>query len=353
MKYSTFFLLPVLLSLTLIIACSDLQENLPEPVSGAVQIHEGGWTGDTSRVGFHGRYIKLNNWSTSVCKPCHGSSYFGGTSDVTCFTCHASFPHESKFSGDDGHEEYMENNGYPIAECKNCHGSDLTGGARVDISCSASGCHRDEAGSLKSPEACNTCHGRFRGAADDTLSWAPPRSLAGDTLTTSSGVGAHQAHLTGVRLSSNARCEQCHAVPPVIFIEGHIDSPPPSELLFRSSLASLTTADGTFQPVPSYDTLRCSGTYCHGNWRLRRASSRYNGTFTDSVMTGEVYNPLWTGGQREAECGSCHTLPPRGHQNMPGCSNCHTGVVDASRAIIDKSKHINGMVNVFGTERSY
>jgi len=407
MKSIQFFLPLMLLSLLLIIACADLKENLPEPMSSDLEIHPMGWNTDTSAVNFHGKYLQTKYWNASECKSCHGSLYNegisgkscftchvtfphvsgwnldtsnisfhgkylqskgwdpteckschgslydGGTSGKNCFTCHASFPHETKFFGEDGHENYLENNGYPLNECKTCHGTDLLGGARVNISCSASDCHTDAGGNTKSPEACNTCHGNFRGAADDTLSWAPPRSLSGDTGTTSAGVGAHQAHLAAGDYSYGVKCNQCHVVPSEVFLEGHLDSPPPADLIFNPSLAALITADGTFQPNPSYNTLRCSGTYCHGSWRLRRASSLNNWAFADSVMTGAAYNPSWTGGESEAECGSCHELPPRGHQNQSACSSCHTGIVDASGVITDKSKHINGKVNVLGTERPF
>ena len=53
----------------------------------------------------------------------------------------------------------------------------------------------------------------------------------------------------------------------------------------------------------------------------------------------------------EAQCGSCHGLPPTGHVDFGGlstCTNCHFGIVNAQGQIIDKSKHINGVKNVFG-----
>jgi predicted CxxxxCH...CXXCH cytochrome family protein len=398
-----------------LVACSDLQENLPPPVSNDIRIHQEGWNADPSSASFHGKYLKIKEWDLTECKPCHGSSsgggvsgkscfnchsayphvegweedtsiinfhgkyiklkdwspvecklchgtsYDGGMSDVTCFSCHFSFPHEIKFSGEDGHAGYMENNGYPFDECKDCHGDDLNGGVRVKISCASAGCHVDGEGNAKSPEACNTCHGRFRAAVNDTLSWAPPRSLNGDTLTTSHGVGAHQAHLTGVRLSSNAQCIQCHTVPSDVFSNGHLGSDPPAELVFNSTIAALITADGTFIPNPTYDALRCSGVYCHGSWKLRRASSLNNWVFTDSIMAGAAFSPLWTGGISEAECGSCHGLPPSGHQGpyaATACGTCHTDldgapIVDATGAIKNKSKHINGKVNVLRAERPF
>ena len=50
-----------------------------------------------------------------------------------------------------------------------------------------------------------------------------------------------------------------------------------------------------------------------------------------------------------AVCGSCHGLPPTGHiaATLTGCGICHGSVVDTEGNIIDKTKHINGQVNVF------
>ncbi len=68
-------------------------------------------------------------------------------------------------------------------------------------------------------------------------------------------------------------------------------------------------------------------------------------------MVGNNFSAKWNqvdGSQ--AECGSCHGLPPTGHQasTLTACVNCHIGVVDNQGNIIDKTKHINGVKNVFG-----
>ncbi len=53
----------------------------------------------------------------------------------------------------------------------------------------------------------------------------------------------------------------------------------------------------------------------------------------------------------QAQCGSCHGLPPTGHVDFGGlttCVNCHQGVVNGQGQITNSGKHINGVINVFG-----
>jgi hypothetical protein len=72
-------------------------------------------------------------------------------------------------------------------------------------------------------------------------------------------------------------------------------------------------------------------------------------------MVGLNYTPTWTNGAADASCGSCHGIPPKGHIAVPisTCGSCHFGIVSTDGKIIDKSKHINGKVNVFDQEYSF
>jgi predicted CxxxxCH...CXXCH cytochrome family protein len=243
---------------------------------------------------------------------------------------------------------------YPLDDCKLCHGADYNGGQIVEKGCMEAGCHVDASGAQKSPEACNTCHGVFRAAANDFLSSSPPKAVAGETDSTFPGVGAHQPHLATGNLGKTVECQECHTVPTVWNAPGHIDGAP-AEVVFNDTLANLTTANGAYTPANvsySSETYQCSNTYCHGNWVADRASSPNQFGYTDSVMVGNNAMPVWTAG---AECGSCHNLPPTGHTPAgPGaCAGCHPTVVGSGGEIIDASKHINGRINVFGTERPF
>jgi predicted CxxxxCH...CXXCH cytochrome family protein len=319
--------------------------------------HKTGWT-TASSASSHGQYLKAKNWLVSECASCHGKEYTGGLTGKSCFTCHATYPH-TVFAAYAGHEKYLYTKNYPLSDCKTCHGSAYAGGTVVNISCMKSGCHVDASGTAKNPEACNTCHGQFRAPATDALSVAPPEGVLGDSLETARGVGAHRKHLATGLLGKTVKCQECHASYTQTLVAGHLDTALPAEVVFTDTLSRLKTGDGTTVPSPSYNatTLRCSNSYCHGNWKLRKATSPYGqgDGFTDSVMVGSNYSPLWTGGTSEASCSSCHALPPAGHQkrSLTECAGCHLGVINSSGNIIDKTKHINGKINVFGIERSF
>ena len=203
-------------------------------------------------------------------------------------------------------------------------------------------CHTNPGG----PEACNTCHGDF----NDVSRIAPPKDISKNTETDSAGVGAHVKHLYDNQLGSEILCSTCHKVPQEVYETGHVDSDLPAEVIF-GNLAIHNGANAVY----NFSNATCSDAYCHGNWQFLKDSSSNQFIYTDSIMVGNSYAPKWNKVDgSEAVCGSCHSLPPTGHQNEGNdpnattCVNCHTGVVDANGNIIDQTKHINGMKNVFG-----
>lgn len=331
-------------------SCSELKQDLPSPVSTTMRVHSDEWS-QASSPNFHGAYLSNKNWNDRECLQCHGGSYQGGSSGVSCFKCHDAYPHSARGITGSGHRDYLYAKGYPLADCRVCHGADY-GGGNVSTSCTRAGCHVDRTQTAKPPEACNTCHGNFTAPTSDFLSAAPPRSVLGDTVTTVSGVGAHAKHLISGLVGKLLKCRECHNVPSVWNAPGHLDSPLPADVVMNDTLANLVTGDGTNRPAPAYVGGKCNNTYCHGNWALRKASSPYAFVYSDSVITGAKYSPQWTGGSVEAVCGSCHGLPPQGHRDLTPvpCSNCHGEVVDANYKIIDPTKHINGKINLDGVE---
>ena len=295
--------------------CSELQDNLVAPPqrSQSLAVHPEGWSGrgaidlNPPPPTFHGNYIRDQKGHMSSCWTCHGRNYAGGSSQVSCLTCHTK-----------------------------------PGG----------------------PENCTTCHG--------STNPAPPPDLDGNTSTSVPTVGAHQEHLSGVNFTNGIRCSECHVVPTSVYVPGHVDTDRPAEVVFRDSLANVitnepTTVDydvalPTFTPSPAWNplTLKCSNTYCHGD-----------------LKNGNNFSPQWSFGTivftsalgGEARCGTCHgdvtkaTLAERAlpktsatggtHPNSTQCYFCHVGIVDANLNFIDKGKHMNGKLNVFGTERDF
>ncbi|MBI4549180.1 MAG: CxxxxCH/CxxCH domain-containing protein [Ignavibacteriae bacterium] len=283
-----------------VIGCTELKKDLP-PTGGTLAVHRSGWTDSTSS-NFHGTAIRNANWDMMSCQTCHGSKYDGGIVNVSCRTC-----------------------------------------------------HNQSAG----PEHCTTCHGSSNNAA-------PPRDIDGNISTTFRGVGAHQKHLIGGSISDGVACSECHSVPPSVYTPGHVDSPLPAEVPMEGYVATTVSNESTtvdwdsslavFTPLPSYSPVSatCSNTYCHGNFKNGNTS----------------FAPVWndaTGTQ--AACGTCHgdtsraTLAERArpktaaeggtHPSSTACSACHGDVVNASLSFVNKSKHINGKLNVFGQERDF
>ncbi len=309
----------------------------------------------------HTGYLQARSFNTTECQKCHGVDYNGGSVvNVACYSCHPPYPHSVKFNFGGtrlSHVSYMKENTFPFSQCQKCHETDYAGGT-TGVSCSGGHCHATASGQPKSPEACNTCHGEFRGDPGDTLSWAPPRDTNDDTLSTTPGVGAHQLHLVGAGMTSSRAvpCSGCHTVPTNVSDPGHYGNPGGRAIVTIKSALALTPSDG-LTPAPTYNltTFKCSGTYCHGSWQLRRATTPFDSTFyADTAMTGNFAAPVWTGGSAEAACGTCHDLPPKGHTQYPlnQCYACHSGVVNAQGQIIDKTKHMNGLIDVYGEEFS-
>lgn len=306
----------------------------------SIAVHQKGII-DTSSSNFHGVYI-ANNFSgqMSVCKNCHGDSYLGGVISPSCVNCHSTInihkdgivdPQSPNFHG-----KYISTLlGWDMRVCGSCHRANYSGGFAAP---SCLSCHTGTNG----PEACNTCHGDF----NDPTKIAPPRALNGNTDPSYPGVGAHASHLYTNNLGSSISCSTCHKVPQSVYTDGHLSNDGKAEVIFGG-----ISFQGGVNPGYSFTNNTCSDSYCHGNFKLSKSSSSYPFAYTDSIMSGNNKTVKWNSvGQDQAACGSCHGLPPIGHVpvSINACVNCHTGIVDVDGNIIDKSKHINGVVNVFG-----
>ncbi len=176
--------------------------------------HSEEWLNQESNS-FHGKYVEAANWSVQECQSCHGSNFGGGSTGVSCYKCHDAFPHKSGWvdvSSANFHGQNIRAAHWSMAECKACHGDDYRGG-KVGVSCYL--CHTSEGG----PEACNVCHGSANNAA-------PPKDLSGNLETSAIGVGAHQKHL-----ALFGSCSVCHIMPSSFSDSTHIDNTPHAEVL--------------------------------------------------------------------------------------------------------------------------
>lgn len=319
-----------------IAACSD--RNIPVTVS----THPDGWVSPQSDE-FHGTFVLESASKGDNCATCHGEDFAGGTSGVSCYQCHAAYPHPDDFkfpSQANFHGKTVAQVAHwDLSECQSCHGEDYAGKGVDEKNCRT--CHTAADG----PEDCQTCHGGEFNAA-------PPEDLSGHSDPMFAGVGAHQEHLQDGDLwttgSVAAACSNCHVVPPTYDAPGHIDGGP---VAAEVTFGNLATHGGTLSPSYDASVTTCSGTYCHGGFVFTLAETENPRGYAEDTIEGNNVSVVWTQvGTGQAECGTCHSIPPTGHIDAPAnrCFTCHSAVVDADLNIINPSLHINGEVNVFG-----
>lgn len=285
-----YFLLDILFTIIIVFFLAGCSKvNDNIPVAPKLTVHTEGFTNPSS-PNFHGTYIKDNNYQMQTCENCHAANFTGGTTGVACTTC-----------------------------------------------------HKDQNG----PMACNTCHGDFNNPSRPS----PPRDVNGNTSTTLMSVGAHANHLYNNTLGQQVACNTCHVVPQSVYSPGHLDASPNTIVTLSGNAKTNIASNAAFDP----NTGNCSNTYCHGNFKYRKSNADPTNqfAFTDSVMVGTPVTVTWTkvdGSQ--AQCGSCHGLPPAGHIGpipLTECFTCHGNVVDPSGKIINPALHVNGTADVRGT----
>lgn len=304
-----------------------------------IGVHKEGITNPVSE-NFHAKFLKNTGNEMTKCSQCHGADFTGGLASPACSDCHSGISvHKEGITNpasQNFHGKFIAAKNWNLDECAQCHNSDYSGGL---VSSSCLTCHNQAEG----PEACNTCHGDF----NNPTKIAPPRALNSSIETTYAGVGAHTTHLYDNNLGSEILCSTCHKVPQTFSEIGHIGDDGKAELNFgRLSI------QGGANPNYSFTNNTCSDTYCHGNFTFYKdsASSFYAFAYSAATMVGNNVAVKWNQVDgTQAECGSCHGLPPVGHTPyaLSDCGGCHTGIVDAQGNIIDKTKHINGVKNVF------
>ncbi len=210
---------------------------------------------------------------------------------------------------DDFHGRLLESRDWDFAFCAGCHGDDFAGG-KSKAACTT--CHQEQ------PTSCDTCHGS--GAR-----FAPG--------------GAHQTHLVGAALGKQFDCDACHDMPTdwsqidhIRRADGSAD-PRPAEIRF-GALAGAELDPEERQGPPSWEpgTATCQNIYCHGAALGDTASRKVT--------------PVWTEiGTGQADCGSCHGLPPADHASE-SCANCHAQVIDEGGAIINLALHLDGSLSL-------
>jgi predicted CxxxxCH...CXXCH cytochrome family protein len=164
---------------------------------------------------------------------------------------------------------------------------------------------------------CKNCHG-------SDANPAPPVDTLGNHDFSAIGVGAHQVHLMGGAAGRPLACDECHVVPEHVEDPTHIDGLP-AEVILTGVAAS-----DSHEPSWDHASATCGNTYCH------------------APTPGDVSaSPVWNV-EKPLDCASCHGLPPPlPHPQTANCVACHSAVVDTdNRTIIDRSRHVNGQVDL-------
>jgi len=210
---------------------------------------------------------------------------------------------------------------HPQSEnCASCHGAIVAADNRTIID---KGRHVNGVVNLSVDNSCTNCHG--------SSNPAPPVDLAGNSQTTQSGVGAHQAHLQVTARSRAVPCNECHLVPVKVLDPGHLDSNAPAELTF----SGVALAHGAH---PEFVAGTCQSTSCHG-------AVFPNGDPSGGTNTA----PNWTRVDgTEAKCGSCHAIPPPPPHPNPGnpCHNCHQNMAEDDVTFTHPELHVDGIVTL-------
>lgn len=335
-------LLPVLV-FGIIAACSKLDDNIPP--APEITTHNPGIS-DTGSTGFHSGLVVNAPNGMFDCQQCHALDWSGGITGVGCNTadCHPSINVHVEgikdTTSDNFHGNFIRQSGWNILDCQKCHGEDYGGGV-TSPTCLT--CHTQSNG----PESCNTCHGDF----GDPAIIAPPQDTNNNTSTDAVGVGAHNTHLYENNLGSQIPCSTCHVVPQNYSDPGHVDTPPPAEVIFSNIAINNIAGNANYD----HQAITCSNVYCHGNFEYLKddAPDNHKFAFEDGAdrMIGNNRSVVWNivdGSQ--AECGSCHELPPVGHvpHDITACGTCHSGIFDRDGNLVDSLsyKHINGEIDL-------
>jgi predicted CxxxxCH...CXXCH cytochrome family protein len=272
---------------------SDLPAELSFSGVAQAQQRKPGWDRQTRRC--------TDSWCHSPSAPGPSAEWTSDAGRLPCTGCHGSPPPAPHVQ---------------MAACARCHG-DVVGDDHVSIKDRNK--HIDGIVDAVVPVTCNGCHG---GVND-----APPSDLAGNSSTTSPGVGAHQAHVAGTGRARAVPCAECHVVPAAVADPGHLDGQGSAEVLF-GGVAKTAGAE------PGYVFGSCQKSYCHG------------ASFPGGAPSGGKHtSPKWTvvdGSQ--TGCDGCHALPPPApHTSSTACWFCHKNV-DSTLKFLFPNTHVDGVV---------
>ncbi|MEI7705672.1 MAG: CxxxxCH/CxxCH domain-containing protein, partial [Deltaproteobacteria bacterium] len=299
--------------------------------NGTVNVTFAGATG--AKLGGTSASLVQGNGSsvaTTCTTYCHGASLDATTTKgsvatwswngavADCGSCHKAPPATAN-----------HHNAAAVTTCNRCHSGtvDATGAILV-----SGGKHVN--GAIDTANlTCSTCHGSSTlvasGTQDANVAAAPTGTGApdtyGNTAVTTSGVGAHAAHVLGTR-SKPVLCNACHTVPAS---NVHKTGSATAGTVVLGNLATKGSITGATYVAAGGS---CAATYCHGN--------------LGGGIGSASASPSWkTAGT--LVCNSCHGSPPaqtstgQAHPNNTSCGSCHPGYTSTT---VNAATHVNGTV---------
>jgi len=293
-KLATVFLICPIIVFLLNGCTNSLEDGLPGSDSDDITYHSTGWKDNPQH---------RNDFFTNPqnCKACHGEDLTGGSSGVSCSSCH-----HSGWGGTHA-EAFAEN----PSNCKDCHGEDLAGGLS-GASCVP--CHHSE----ESPqfhhggteihvasENCDGCHGELlRGGYTNTSCRSGPCHPDRDKCSPChETLQSHPVHtVTNSTGPTPLGCEVCHDEDPfnyAQFADGH-------------NLNNTAVCDNCHSPDGAYKGVTSSGgsVGAKDNWE--------NGVYDGSVLASG----------KEKWCAGCH-------DEQPANSKADGAGVDAPKVLGD------------------
>jgi len=215
-----------------------------------------------------------------------------------------------------GHEAKFQD-----LECAECHGADLSGG---DAGISCDSCHSEGW-----RQDCTFCHGD-----PEEGSGSPPVHISGTDDGAEASFIPHRTHTSATEIKGAFECSTCHTTPTDVLSVGHLfvsdTTPGRAEVSFLDGLSPAADWDGNGG---------CSNLYCHGNGRGNNGEIDHE----DSIDNCHECHGDWTNENLWDDMSGAHE--DHLEENLD-CSECHSLTVDDQHAIIDITKHVNGIKDV-------
>jgi predicted CxxxxCH...CXXCH cytochrome family protein len=296
------------------------------------------------------------------CDHCHGAhvDYTGDTSPKNIYLVRRDFSNMSTAMVKLGTNVKVIYNSVTTAKFKRTDGNGIcqvchaTLPATVDAHLLAAptkqdcnSCHKHSNGF--SPSNCTSCHGQ----PPITSTVGGPNGKSSASYAIDESMTPHATHAD--KAYYNYACKNCHYSGTKAGF--HNTQPATFQSVFVDTAGSVGELAGRKNVAGDYNsvTTRCSAVYCHSNGSPRAGSMAWKSYST----------PAWQYGRNKilgkaSECTTCHesgaTLVTNAHYkhvttNSMACSVCHAATVNNASAIIDRTKHADGIKEVVFTKR--